>query len=155
MLQTAAVSIADVHKVIESIGRDMAEATEQIGRLAAKYSELSLSGSFSGQVKKSVKLLETHLVGIRNTSDEMNIDQMEASLAQLNKKLRILEVAADAACKKISQPTIVDRLNEGFTRIFAMSSHSLTTGLRPSSASVKLLSDPTARTTLPITPIHY
>ncbi|EDR10204.1 uncharacterized protein LACBIDRAFT_325891 [Laccaria bicolor S238N-H82] len=121
MLQTATVSIADVRKVIESTGKEMAEATEQIGRLAAKYSELSLSGSFSGQVKKSVKLLETHLEGIRNTSDQMSIDQMEASLAQLKEKLRVLEVAADAARKKISQPTIVDRLNQGFTRLFGLS----------------------------------
>ena len=121
MLQTATVSIADVRKVIENTGKEMAEATEQIGRLAAKYSELSLSGSFSGQVKKSVKLLETHLEGIRNTSDQTSIDQMEASLAQLKEKLRVLEVAADAARNKISQPTIMDRLNQGYTRIFGIS----------------------------------
>lgn len=46
---------------------------------------------------------------------------MEASLAQLKEKLRVLEVAADAARKKISQPTIVDRLNQGFTRLFGLS----------------------------------
>jgi len=69
MFQQSIVAIADVRKVIESTGKETAEATEQIGHLAAKYSELSLSGTFSGQVKKSVKLLETHLEGMRNTSD--------------------------------------------------------------------------------------
>ena len=117
MLQTTTVSIADVRKVIKSIGKEMAKATEEIGRLAAEYSKLSLSGSFSGQVKKSVKLVETHLEGLRNTSDQESIDQMEASLAQLKEKLRVLEVAADAARRNISQPTIVDRLNQGFTRV--------------------------------------
>jgi len=74
MLQEATVLIADARKVIESTEIKMEEATEQIGRLAAKYSELSLSGSFSGQVKKSVKLLETHLEGTRNTPDQMSIE---------------------------------------------------------------------------------
>jgi len=52
----------------------------------------SLSGSFSGQVKKSVKLLETHLKAIRNKSDPGTIKQIEASLEQLRAKLEVLEV---------------------------------------------------------------
>lgn len=55
MLQTATVSIADVRKVIESTGKEMAEATEQIGRLAAKYSELSLSGSWKASETHQIK----------------------------------------------------------------------------------------------------
>ena len=112
LLKNNEVSITDVRKIIENTGKEMAEATEEIGRLAAKYSELSLSGSFSGQVKKSVKLLETHLEGIRNKSDPESIKQIEASLEQLKNKLRVLEVAAEAAKNKISRPTIVDRLGQ-------------------------------------------
>ncbi|KIK01744.1 hypothetical protein K443DRAFT_678156 [Laccaria amethystina LaAM-08-1] len=112
LLKNKEISIADVQKVIENTGKEMAEATEEIGRLAAKYSELSLSGSFSGQVKKSVRLLETHLEGIRNKSEPDSIKQIEASLDQLKNKLRVLEVAAEAAKNKISRPSIVVRLGQ-------------------------------------------
>ena len=91
----------------------MTEATKQIGRLAGKYSELSLSGSFSSQVKKSVKLLETHLECIRGKSDPTSIEQMEASLAQLREKLRLLELAADADREKIARGS----LSRFFTRL--------------------------------------
>ena len=112
LLKNNEVSIADVRKIIENTGKEMEEATQEIGRLAAKYSELALSGSFSGQVKKSVKLLDTHLDCIRNKSDPESIKQIEASLEQLKNKLRVLEVAAEAAKNKISRPTIVDRLGQ-------------------------------------------
>ena len=114
-LQDKEVDIAVVREAADTIGEEMATATEEIGRLAAKYSELALSGSFTGQVKKSVKLLETHLEGIRNESDvdPGTIKQIEASLDQLQNKLRVLEVAAEAAKTKISTPNIVERLGQG------------------------------------------
>jgi hypothetical protein len=110
MFKSTQVSIKDVRSFINIIGKEMADATEEIGRLAAEYSKLSLSGSFSGQVKKSVKVLETHLEAIRNKTDDESVKRMEASLEQLREKLRVLEVAADVTQKKISKPTILERL---------------------------------------------
>ena len=110
MFKSTQVSIKDVRSFIDIIGKEMADATKEIGRLAAEYSKLSLSGSFSGQVKKSVKVLETHLEAIRNKTDDASVKRMEASLEQLREKLRVLEVAADVTQKKISKPTILERL---------------------------------------------
>ena len=110
MFKSTQVSIKDVRSFIDIIGKEMADATEEIGRLAAEYSKLSLSGSFSGQVKKSVKVLETHLEAIRNKTDDESVKRMEGSLEQLRGKLRVLEVAADVTQKKITKPTILERL---------------------------------------------
>ncbi|KIJ95204.1 hypothetical protein K443DRAFT_109193, partial [Laccaria amethystina LaAM-08-1] len=110
MFKSTQVSIKDVRNFINIIGKEMADATEEIGRLAAGYSNLSLSGSFSGQVRKSIKVLETHLEAIRNKTDDESVKRLEASLEQLRGKLRVLEVAADVTQKKISKPTILERL---------------------------------------------
>ena len=119
--KSTTVSIARVLETIETYNKEIEQATEEIGRLAEQYSKLSLSGSFSGQVEKSVKLSETHLESIRSKSDPENVKLIEESLNRLKKKLRLLEHAAEAARKKITQPTIVDRLNQGYTRILGMS----------------------------------
>jgi hypothetical protein len=108
LLKEKTVSILDVQKTVEGITIEMGESTILIGELAEQYAQLSLSGSFSGQVKKSVKLLETHLEAIRNKSDPETIKQIEASLKQLKAKLEVLERAAVANKKKISMPTLDD-----------------------------------------------
>lgn len=108
LLKEKTVSILDVQKIIDGVTIDMGKSTILIGELAEQYAQLSLSGSFSGQVKKSVKLLETHLEAIRNKSDPETIKQIEASLEQLRAKLEVLERAAVAARKKISMPTLDD-----------------------------------------------
>jgi len=101
--ETAAVPITRVLETIETYNKEIEQATEEIGRLAEQYSSLSLSGSFSGQVRKSVKLFETHLESIRKKSDPGNVKQIEESLEQLKKKLRLLDDAEEAASKKISR----------------------------------------------------
>ena len=106
--ETTTVSIADVRKTIENYNKEIEQATEEIGRLAEQYSKLSLSGSFSGQVGKSVKLFETHLEGIRNTSDPGKVKQIEESLDQLKGMLGLLHKAAEAAGKKVYRPTFAD-----------------------------------------------
>ncbi|EDR10206.1 uncharacterized protein LACBIDRAFT_325894 [Laccaria bicolor S238N-H82] len=101
-------TIAEVLKTIDTCNENIEEATAQIGRLAEQYSELSLSGSFSGQVGKSVRLIETHLESIRNRSDPESAKRIEESLNVLKKKLRLLEDAAEAARKKVYHPTSAD-----------------------------------------------
>lgn len=92
MFEGTQVSIEDIQSFIDVIEKEMADATEEIGRLAAECSKLALSRSFSGQVKKFVKVLETHLEAIRHKMDDASIKRMEASLEQLRGKLRVLEL---------------------------------------------------------------
>ena len=92
MFGNTQVSIEDIQSFIAIVGKGMADATEEIGRLTAEYSKLFLSGSFSGQVKKFVKVLEMHLEAIRDKMDDASIKHMEASLEKLREKLRVLEL---------------------------------------------------------------
>ncbi|EDR04943.1 uncharacterized protein LACBIDRAFT_303842 [Laccaria bicolor S238N-H82] len=92
MFEGTQVSIEDIQNFIDIIGKEMADATGEIGRLTAEYSTLSLSRSFSGQVKKFAKVLETHLEAIRHKMDDTSVKRMEASLEQLREKLRVLEL---------------------------------------------------------------
>ena len=91
MFESTQVSIEDVQSFIAIIGQEMADATEEIDRLAVEYSKLSLSRSFSGQVKKFVKVLETHLEAIRHKMDDASIKHIKASLEKFREKLRVLE----------------------------------------------------------------
>ena len=101
------VSIAEVQKTIKIYNKEIEQAIEEIGRLAEQYSKLALSGSFSGQVEKSVKLFETQLEGIRNKSGPESVKRTEESLNRLKQKLCLLQDAAEAA-RKVYYPTIAD-----------------------------------------------
>ena len=102
------VSIAEVQKTIKIYNKEIEQATEEIGRLAEQYSKLALSGSFSGQIEKSVTLIETHLESHRNKSDPESVKRTEESLNQLKQKLCLLQDAAEAARKKVYYPTIAN-----------------------------------------------
>lgn len=69
-------------------------ATEELGRLVERYSNLSLSGSFAGQVEKAVKMLEQNLEGMRESgAARETIDKVEASLDSMWEKLEVLKKA--------------------------------------------------------------
>ena len=106
--KTTTIPIAEVQKTIESYNKEIEQATEEIGRLAEQYSELSLSGSFSGQIGKSVKLFETYLESVRNQLDLETVKQIEESLDRLKKKLSLVHSEAEAVRKKVYHPTMVD-----------------------------------------------
>ena len=107
--KAATVSIARVQETIETYKKEIEKATGEIGRLAEQYSKLSLSGSFSSQVGKSVTLLETHLESIRTKSDLESVKQIEESLNHFKNKLRLLQEAAKVADKKVYHP--LSRIN--------------------------------------------
>jgi hypothetical protein len=74
-----------------------AEMTELAG-LVEEFSRLSLTGSFSGQVHKSVRLLELNLEAMRaSAADEDTIRKMEQSLETLTKQLDVLRRAESKA----------------------------------------------------------
>jgi hypothetical protein len=89
--------------VIDKMGEGIAEATTEVGALAESYAELSLSGSFEGQVKKSVRLLELHLANMQgNGTDAETIGIIEESLNTMKAKLKVVEDAA-VQTKKVSK----------------------------------------------------
>ncbi|PBK60457.1 hypothetical protein ARMSODRAFT_944889 [Armillaria solidipes] len=69
-------------------------ATEELGRLVEHYSNLSLSGSFTGQVETAVKMLEQNLGGMRESrAARETIDKVQASLDSMREKLEVLKEA--------------------------------------------------------------
>ncbi|KIJ11930.1 hypothetical protein PAXINDRAFT_171543 [Paxillus involutus ATCC 200175] len=83
---------------IDNMDKALAEATRQVGKLAEEYASLSLSGSFAGQVKKSVALLDQNLEAMRNNgTDADTIESMVKSLGRMKDKLELVERAAKQA----------------------------------------------------------
>ena len=83
-----------VRKTLDTLQEQLECDTKLLGHIAEEYAGLSLSGSFTSQVYKSVKLLETKVESMRNdnTGSEV-IARMERSLERLKDKLKVLEEA--------------------------------------------------------------
>lgn len=87
--------IVDLDKVISRLDSELGEALSSLRRLTDSYAGLSLSGSFAGQIKKSVRLMEVRLEAMRNDegSDVKSIEMFEKSLENMKQKLRVVEAA--------------------------------------------------------------
>ncbi|PFH47861.1 hypothetical protein AMATHDRAFT_76995 [Amanita thiersii Skay4041] len=82
----------DVQKSVDTLARRNCLA--EVGELTQSYAKLSLSGSFAGQIKKSVRLIEVNLEAMRhNKADLKSIEKVEKSLEHMKDKL-IVETAA-------------------------------------------------------------
>ncbi|KAK7458148.1 hypothetical protein VKT23_010056 [Stygiomarasmius scandens] len=69
-------------------------STEELATLASKYADLSLSGSFSGQVEKAVKMLEqNHKAMEEKGVDKVTLDKVQKSLDEMKRKLDLLRKA--------------------------------------------------------------
>lgn len=94
-------------KAINRLTEDVEESTVELGRLAAEYANLSLSGSFTGQVEKAIKLMELNIEKMRNDgSDPQMIARLESSLVSMQKKLQVLREARERARKKDNLVTV-------------------------------------------------
>ena len=98
--------IVDLDQVILDLDLELEEALISLGRLTESYARLSLSGSFAGQVKKSVRLLETNLEAMRNNrADPRSIEMVEKSLESMKQKLKVVEAANEKAKGDFGRPT--------------------------------------------------
>ncbi|PFH47907.1 hypothetical protein AMATHDRAFT_49934 [Amanita thiersii Skay4041] len=83
-----------VDREISRLDKELDNLLILVGDLTQSYAKLSLSGSFAGQVRKSVRLIETNLEAMRNSkADAKSIEKMEKSLESMKEKLRIVETA--------------------------------------------------------------
>lgn len=87
---------------IEAATRDLDSQIEnlkvEIGNLCHSYQSLSLSGSFAGQIAKSVRLFELNLEALQaNGADPQTIRTMEESLETMRRKEKLVDEAAAAA----------------------------------------------------------
>lgn len=92
------LGMAQLKQTIVDMDRALAESTDKVGQLVKEYGKLSLSGSFSGQVKKSVAMLELNLETMRNNgTDAQTIKSVEKALARMQEKLTVVEKAKEQA----------------------------------------------------------
>ncbi|KAK2459283.1 hypothetical protein APHAL10511_008704 [Amanita phalloides] len=97
--------IVDLDKVISDLDKELDEVLTSLGRLIESYAKLSLSGSFAGQVKKSVRLLEANVEAMRqNRADQKSIEMIEKSLENMKQKLRVVEEANERARANVGKP---------------------------------------------------
>ena len=107
------IMIVDLDQVILDLDLELEEALISLGRLTESYARLSLSGSFAGQVKKSVRLLETNLEAMRNNrADPRSIEMVEKSLESMKQKMKVVEAANEKAKRNVGRPTesIISRI---------------------------------------------
>jgi hypothetical protein len=102
--------LAAVKRARDDLTRAIDDETIELGRLVTEYAGLSLTGSFTGQVDKSVSLLELNLEKMRETgADADTIKKMEQSLETLQAQLRLLRKAegkAQSHVQKVFSATV-------------------------------------------------
>lgn len=92
-----------LRQTIANMDTALADATAKVGQLVEDYARLSLSGSFAGQAKKSVALLELNLETMRgNGTDEQTIKSVEKALSRMREKLELDKKAKEQARPKPS-----------------------------------------------------
>jgi hypothetical protein len=101
-------AVKNVQNAINSLDREIMDLTAKVGVLCQSYKELSLSGSFAGQISKSIRLFELNVGTLRaNGADTKTIQSVIASINTMREKERAVKNAGDAI-KKIhvvpSQP---------------------------------------------------
>ncbi|KAM6499735.1 hypothetical protein JOM56_005243 [Amanita muscaria] len=83
---------ATIQETINNLTEEIEDCLNRLGLLTEEYANLSLSGSFAGQVRKTVVLLELNLESMRNNgTDSDSVRKVEESLERMKEMLSILE----------------------------------------------------------------
>ncbi|KIL58589.1 hypothetical protein M378DRAFT_15436 [Amanita muscaria Koide BX008] len=83
---------ATIQETIDDLSEEIEDCLNRLGLLTEEYANLSLSGSFAGQVRKTVVLLELNLESMRNNgTDSDSVRNVEESLERMKEMLSILE----------------------------------------------------------------
>ena len=95
--------MVDRKRIISRLKQRMKRKLASVGRLVESYASLSLAGSFSGQVEKTVKYMEVMLEGMRNNaeSDPELVAMVEESLESMKMKLKVVEEAHERAERRV------------------------------------------------------
>ncbi|THU80164.1 hypothetical protein K435DRAFT_874656 [Dendrothele bispora CBS 962.96] len=79
---------------LDTLTRLIENSIGELATLASRYADLSLSGSFSGQVEKAVKMLEQKNKAMEEKGvDKPTLDRMQKSLDEMKRELDLLRKA--------------------------------------------------------------
>src|SRR6266550_5742899 len=94
-------TIAYLEKSIKGIGEETNQYLASLGNLIESYDALSLSGSFLGQLQKSISVAEMKLEAMYNSStDRESVGGLEERLKYMKQKFKVGE-EADARAKMV------------------------------------------------------
>jgi hypothetical protein len=109
--------LADLKSAIASLDVDMEESLGRVGLLTEAYAKLSLSACFAGQVRKSVRLLETNLQAMQsNQADPKSVEAVERSLESMKAKLKLVQEAKVKTKEQIGRPGWLSRMRAAMMR---------------------------------------
>lgn len=95
------VLLAGCKKELDASNRRIEDGTKELAQLAEDYAELSLSGSFSADVEKAVRLLQQSYKGMEEKGvDQEQLQKMKECLDMMEKKLKILKDAKEKTQKE-------------------------------------------------------
>lgn len=95
------VTLKFSQKVLDDLTKGVDESTTKLAELVSDYDGLAPSGSFSAQVEKAITLVEQKVKSIQESGvDKAQLDKLEASLAEMRKKLDVLREASTKAKKE-------------------------------------------------------
>lgn len=95
-------ALKKVQAAIEDLDSQIGHLKDEIGDLCNSYQSLSLSGSFAGQIAKSVRLFELNLEALQtNGADPQTIRMMEKSIETMRQKQDLVNEAAAAMRSKV------------------------------------------------------
>ena len=89
-------ALDEVKKASLALDQTISSTTVEIGQLCRSYAMLSLSGSFSAQIRKSIKLMEVHLESLEGDkqADPQTIRSVRDAIANLEQQYQVLAKAA-------------------------------------------------------------
>ena len=91
-----AVLVTFRERVLHKLDQVMNSCIGDLVQLTERHSRLALSGDFSAQVDKTIKLLEHHYLALKgNGVDQDQLQKVDESLDLMKKKLELLNTAQE------------------------------------------------------------
>lgn len=98
-------ALIGIQIAIRNLDSQIESLKVEIGKLCHSYQSLSLSGSFAGQIAKSVRLFELNLEALQaGGADPQTIRTMEESIETMRRKEKLVDEAAAATRSQICRP---------------------------------------------------
>lgn len=89
--QKLEVMKSELEKMMQTYEEAIRKDEEQIGTLCLRYSQLALSGSFTGVILSTIRVLKYRLEDMKRKGQSQDAqDKMASNIAMLDKKLQVI-----------------------------------------------------------------
>jgi hypothetical protein len=100
-MEKTAILVAVREKVLHDFDQMINQATSDLAQHVERYTPLSLSGSFSEQVGRALRLLEQNYIGLEKKGiGQDHLQRVKKSLRTMRRKLELLNASEEHARKE-------------------------------------------------------